>query len=97
MNDVSVDHEVSDTGYSARVRVRGSVSCMGRIGLWLHMGFGSDVSSTVRSNYSVSVSQGGCLHSWYWSVPNVRARVRVRCLRRRTGLIGFLLWLGIRL
>ena len=91
MNDVSVDHEVSATGYSARVRVRGSASCMGRIGLWLHMGFGSDVSSTVRLKYSVSVSQEGYLHSWYRSVSKVRARVRVGCLRRHTGLIGFLL------
>ena len=88
---------MSSTGYSARVSVRGSASCMGRIGLWLHMGFGSDVSSTVRLNYSVSVSQEGCLYSWYTCAPNIRARVSVRCLRRLTGLIGFLLWLGIRI
>ena len=30
MDDVTVDHEVSEVGYSARVSVRVSVSCMGR-------------------------------------------------------------------
>ena len=30
MDDSNVDHEVSDAGYSARVSVRGSVTCMGK-------------------------------------------------------------------
>ena len=47
--------EGSGTDSSARVRDRGSVRCMGRIQLWLYMGFGSDVSSTVRLNYSVTL------------------------------------------
>ena len=60
MDDVNDNPEVSDAGYSARVRFRGLVSCTGRRGLWLHMGFGSDVSSTVRLNHSVTVRHGGC-------------------------------------
>ena len=55
MDVVNVDHVVSDTWYSPRDRVRELVNCTGRIGLWLHMGFSSDVSSTVRLNYSVTV------------------------------------------
>ena len=53
MDVVNVDHEVSDAWYSHRNRVRDSVVCSGRIGVRLHMGFVSDVSSTVRLNYSV--------------------------------------------
>ena len=30
MDDVTVDHEVSDVGYSAWVSARSSVSCIGR-------------------------------------------------------------------
>ena len=33
----------------------GSVCCTGRIGLWLHMKFGSDVSLTVRLYHSITV------------------------------------------
>ena len=56
MGDVDdVALEVSGADSSARVRDRGSLRCMGRIRLWLSMGFGSCVSLTVRLNYSVTV------------------------------------------
>ena len=55
MDDVNVDHEVSDAGYSSWVRVMGSVSYTGRIALLLLMGFISDVNSRVRFNYSVTM------------------------------------------
>ena len=58
MGDVDVDHEVSGPGARTRVRVRGSVRCNSRIGLWLHLGLGSDVRVTVRLNYSVTVRHG---------------------------------------
>ena len=63
MDDVNVDHEVSDAGCSARVSVRGLVSCTGRICFGLHMEFGSDVRSTLTLNYSVTVRHEGCRYS----------------------------------
>ena len=85
---------MSDAGYSAGVRVWGSVSCIHRIGLRMHMGQGSDVSSPVRLNYTVTVRHQGCRYSRYWSFPKLRAMVSVWCLGRCTGLIGFWLELG---
>ena len=58
MDDVNVNHEVSDAGYSARVRFRGLVRCMGRMGLWFHLRFGSEVWATVRLNGSVTLRHG---------------------------------------
>ena len=55
MSDVNVDHERTAPGARARFMVRGFIRCMGRIGLWLHLRFGFNVSAIVRLNYSVSV------------------------------------------
>ena len=55
MNDVNVEHEVSDARYSSRVMDRGLLCCKSPTGLLLHMGYHSDVSSTVRLKYSVAV------------------------------------------
>ena len=52
-----VDGDREGTGRVARSKVR--VGCLvrhtGRIGLWLHLGFDSDVRVTARLSYSVTV------------------------------------------
>lgn len=53
--DVPVDHELSDQGARAWVRVSVSARRVGKIVLHLHLGFGSDVSMMARLNYSVTV------------------------------------------
>ena len=58
MCDVYVDCDGSGPRARARVRVRCSVRCTGRIGLRLHLGFGSDMKATTRINYSVTVKHG---------------------------------------
>ena len=60
VNDVNVNYEVSDAGYNARVTFRCLVCCTGRIGLRLHTGFGSNVSSAVRLNHSVTGRHEEC-------------------------------------
>lgn len=42
----------------ARVRVRLSAKCTGRIVLCLHLGSGSNVRTIVRSSYCVTMRQG---------------------------------------
>ena len=58
MDDVDVDCEESGPGSKAWFRFRGSLSCRGRIRLWLHLGCASDFRETVRFNYSVIVRHG---------------------------------------
>ena len=58
MGVVDVDHEVSVPGSRARVRVRGLVRCMGRLGLCLHLGLGSDVRKIAWLNDSVAERYG---------------------------------------
>ena len=62
MSYVNVEHEVSYARYSSRVTVRGVLCCNSLIGLLLHMGYHSDVSSTVRLKYSVSKRYEGRTH-----------------------------------
>ena len=47
---VDVVHDWSGPGAKARVKVRCSLSCSCRIGLWLHLEFGSDVRVKARLN-----------------------------------------------
>ena len=56
MDDDIVDYKLSGAGYSARVRFRSSICCMGRIVLRFQMGYGSHVSWTVILNYCITVS-----------------------------------------
>lgn len=58
MDDVNAAHGWTGPGSRARIRVRGSVRCMVRIGLWLHLGLGSDMRATVRLNENVTVGNG---------------------------------------
>ena len=55
-----VDGDVDGSGRVVRATVRFKclVRCKGRIGLWLHLGSSSDVSTTAILTYSVTVRHG---------------------------------------
>ena len=50
MTDVNVDHERTAPESRSRFMVRGFIRCMGRIGLWLYLIFGFNVSAKVILN-----------------------------------------------
>ena len=58
MGVVNGDGEWSGGVARARVGFRCSVRCMGRKGLWLHLGSSSDVRATARLSYSGAVRHG---------------------------------------
>ena len=58
MGDVDFDGDGSGSRARAWVRVRGLVRCMGRLGLCLHLGLGSDVRKIAWLNDSVAERYG---------------------------------------
>ena len=55
MGDVHVDIDGSGTWARTRVRVICSVRCIGQIGLWLELRFGSNVRVMARLGFMITM------------------------------------------